>query len=167
MLRGAVLNTDGVSIESLQQNIDDRMSSVTSRWDLVHDRPEKDRGIDHPWKNNVGELLEAWYAFEQLQAESVTVEQYERDMDAATNEVTQLTKEATQLQLSKDKWAPIVAAADQRRTMALELDKAEKHEDQLRNVQKGWPRQAERVKQLAESLPKIGRTDPADRKRTR
>lgn len=155
LLRGAVLNTDGVSIEALQHNIDDRLTCLTSRWDLNLGRPEKDRGIDHPWKNKVGELLDAWYAFEQLKADRVSVEQYERDMDAATNEVTQLTKEVTQLKLLQDKWAPIVAAVDQRRTLTLELDQAQKHEEQLRNVQKGWPRLAERTKQLAESLPKL------------
>jgi len=155
LLRRAVLNTDGVSIEALRHSIDHRLDRLTSRWDLDLDRPEKDRGIDHPWKNNVGELLDAWYAYEQLKADRVSIEQYERDMDAATTEVTRLSKEVAELQSMHDKWAPIVKAVDERRTLTLELDQAEKHEEQLRNVQKSWPRQAERAKQLAESVPKL------------
>ncbi len=154
LLRGAVLNTDGVPMEALRHKIKERLSSLTSRWDFEMDRPERDRGIQNPWKTNVGELLQAWYDVEQLQAGRVRVEEYERDMDAATNQVTQLTREVDQLQTDHDKWAPIVAAADERRTLTLELERAQEHEQELREVQRNWPRLAERLNQLDDSLPR-------------
>lgn len=45
-----------------------KYEDLTSRWDKVLQRPEAGRGIENPWRQKVGAVLEAWYEKEQCKS---------------------------------------------------------------------------------------------------
>lgn len=65
-----------------------------SRWDRRRQAPDLDkgseRGVGNPWKNGVGTILAAWYAWHKQGEQLATLQQTERDLDSATSELVAL-----------------------------------------------------------------------------
>ena len=79
VLRKAVQETDGISVDRLREIINKQLSSHYGRWDRSIQGPEGNRGIMNPWRQGSGIILESWYAKERLksQHESIILQEEE------------------------------------------------------------------------------------------
>lgn len=152
ILRNSTFDTNGVSIEKLKRAINEQLNAVGSRWDSAADRPEKGRGIDNPWINDVGTLLKTWYDHRRFKDQLMKVVDYERQCDAVDRQVSELTAERDELQIYVDKYGPIVNAVKERQGLGLKLDAAKTHEKRLRVIQSKWPLYESEVSRLENSL---------------
>ncbi|MBT7817701.1 MAG: AAA family ATPase, partial [Polaribacter sp.] len=152
ILRSSAFDTDGVSIEKLDRAINEQLNAVSSRWDLTAERPENGRGIENPWIQGVGTLLNVWYEHERLKNEHLEVEAYERNLDAINQQVTELIAERNELQLYVDKFKPIIDGLKERQGLELKLHVAKKNEERLRNIQSKWPQHESELSRLKDSL---------------
>ena len=60
---------NGISEERFAAVLDEEMASLAGHWDFERDRPEKNRGIDKPWVNGKGTVLESYYCWQQAERE--------------------------------------------------------------------------------------------------
>jgi len=67
ILRRSVLEADGISVSRFEEILEERYDRFLQHWDIARRRPDANRGVDNPWKKNVGALLEAYYAFQQAE----------------------------------------------------------------------------------------------------
>ncbi|MBR1743494.1 MAG: AAA family ATPase, partial [Lachnospiraceae bacterium] len=67
-LKKAVLESGGVSLDKLSEKLSEKLFSYESHWDLSAGMPEGGvkRGIENPWKKEVGLILEAYYKMETV-----------------------------------------------------------------------------------------------------
>ncbi len=66
ILRKAVIEAGGVSLEELEAAIAKAHEELLQNWDLERDGPKNNRGIDNPYQRGVGCLLGAYYESETL-----------------------------------------------------------------------------------------------------
>lgn len=88
----------GISEDKLASALESRMKSMSGRWDFEKDQPEGGRGIERPWSNGKGSILEAYYAFksaEQEYAEAVCVEE---ELAVKNQRYAQLTVQRVRLE---------------------------------------------------------------------
>ena len=82
MLRRAVLATGGVPVDRFLGLLETRRDEAFSRWDRARGGPEGNRGIENPWINQIGTILQSWYAWERIRATGKSAAVYETGMDA-------------------------------------------------------------------------------------
>jgi len=83
-VRRAFLETDGVSIDGLQEAIQKKHDAYYSHWDLTLNQPERNRGIENPWMQSRGIILQAYYDQEKTRNELEEVIEYEIDWPNCT-----------------------------------------------------------------------------------
>ncbi len=66
VLRQAVMELDGVSVDALKNLIEAEYNRLADHWDEASQRPEGNRGVHQPWKTKVGEVLNQYYRLEKL-----------------------------------------------------------------------------------------------------
>ena len=87
LLRRTREETGGVSVEAFRRGLTDRLKQSFGRWDRERDRPEGGRGIERPWRNDVGEILAAYYELETVREELAETQRVERELQSATAEL--------------------------------------------------------------------------------
>ncbi|MFW6313905.1 MAG: AAA family ATPase [Spirochaetota bacterium] len=91
LLRRTREETGGVSVEAFRRGMARRMKQSFGRWDRERDRPEGGRGIERPWRNEVGEILGAYYELEAAREELAETQRVEHELQAATGELESTT----------------------------------------------------------------------------
>lgn len=96
-LTQAVLETGGVSLERIEQRLQELLKSYESHWDYDADTPERGikRGINNKWKQEVGKILNAYYAMEETR-------QAQKDAEDAEKEVERCQKGLKESENKKD-----------------------------------------------------------------
>jgi len=81
LLAGPAAIPGDISPDKLTSALEARISQHFGRWDIGSNGPEKGRGIDNPWANGKGPLVEAWYAMESVRRRLDDVIQHEQKVD--------------------------------------------------------------------------------------
>ena len=66
ILRKAVMELDGISIEKLKSRLEEELDDLLKKWDYEHQRPKKNRDINNPYKVGLGKVLESYYKKEMI-----------------------------------------------------------------------------------------------------
>ena len=83
ILRRAVYETDGVSVDQFQKNIESKYTEYFSRWDREGERPESDRRF----QRGVGKILQAYYDLEDTRTDLQEARNYEAELDKINGEI--------------------------------------------------------------------------------
>lgn len=154
ILRRTVIEAGGVSLEELDKAIAEASKDLLSNWDLERDGPRNNRGLDNPFKREVGRLLGAYYESEGLRRQLQQVKVLEKRVDDLAGELeTTAQREAGEAgRLDRMK----LLEKDIRRRMTLEprLEKVEMRAAVLKTVLIDWPKTEGRVGELAKILEK-------------
>ncbi|MEY3895905.1 MAG: hypothetical protein RLZZ214_1425 [Verrucomicrobiota bacterium] len=81
LLAGAAAIPGDIPPDKLTAALDARITQHFGRWEIGSNAPEKGRGIDNPWANGVGPLLEAYYAVARSRSKLDDVIQHEQAVD--------------------------------------------------------------------------------------
>ncbi len=87
ILRNSNFATGGVSVQKLKSLTDEKVEKYYSRWDKNFDRPEGGRDIDNPWKQNPGNILNAYYEMRKAESELRGIAVHEKSLDKVVNEM--------------------------------------------------------------------------------
>ena len=139
VLRRAVFETDGVSIEALGEGIAVRWDDAFGRWDRDLDRPEGNRGLENPWVLGAGLIVKAWYDRAQARAALEEAETYYRELDDITGRLNASVSEAETLKTWVEGHADVATDAEKRAVLEARLAQVEGKEEGLRKISKAWP----------------------------
>lgn len=152
ILRQAVIEAGGVSLEELEAALEKASQELLQNWDLSRDGPKGGRGIDNPYVRGVGRLLAAYYESENLRRRLRQARELERRAGDLAGQLEKAARErAAALERLK---AMELLEKDIRRRLALEpqLEKLEMQAEGWRKVTLEWPKAAGRADELARSL---------------
>lgn len=153
ILRVAVYETDGVSVDRFKENIDRLYNEYFSHWDKRNDYPEKERGIENPWQKEVGRILEAFYKKERISKSLELATEFEEELDSLNRQLSESMKRIAELEdyISRNKKP--VDDAKERRILNLELSSIKKDVDDLKTANSQWPVSESKIKEIKENIP--------------
>jgi DNA repair protein SbcC/Rad50 len=83
VLRRSVLATGGVSPDRFRGALERAVAEACDNWDLSRAAPRGNRGLDNPWKKNVGTILAAFYEREGIARALKLATEVEKAIDEA------------------------------------------------------------------------------------
>ena len=95
LLSGAAAIPGDIPSDKLAAALESRINQHFGRWDLATHGPEKGRGIDNPWANGVGPLLDAWYAMAKIRRTLDVVIQHEQAVDDINAKIHRIAGEVS------------------------------------------------------------------------
>lgn len=145
VLRKAVFETDGVSVERLGQSIENMLNDYFSRWDRQSRRPEGNRGIEYPWEKGVGNVLRVYYRKEVLRQAVDKAKEYEKQdaqLSISTDEQSKKIKGLEDfIRLNR----PVFDAAIIRTPLVQQKEGLLREVTNLHQINKEWPELKQRL----------------------
>lgn len=140
LLRNTIMELDGVSLDDLQQKIENELINLTKRWDIEKGYPENNRGINNPYKTGFGKILESFYRKEELKLEMDLANRSETKFEEVCSLIKNNDIKISEFKLRKDQLEKIEGDVNSRSLIESELKFIEKELEELSNVNKEWPR---------------------------
>jgi len=158
LLRRVVQETGGVSVDVVRRRLADDTAKLYAHWDRGRGAPEGGRGIEQPWKKEVGEVLAAWYAVERLRVDLAKAGAYERDLDVVNRRIEAAEASLREHERFVEDHAAAFRDAGERRTLEARLAAEKEKRTRLSLDTDDWPvREAEEKRLAAEIAAAEGR----------
>ena len=135
ILRRAVFETDGVSVDQFKQNIESEYTAYYSRWNRERGRPESDRR----YKINVGKILQAHYDIEDTQTALQEARSYEDDLDEINDKINTCIDTIETIGAYIEKNERAVEDARQRQSLNDRLDAIVARMERYEKDNRDWP----------------------------
>jgi len=139
VMRRAVFETDGVSLEKLGLSIQARWNKIFSHWDRDLTRPEGNRGLERPWLKEVGSILAAWYERERAGLALTEAEAYYRRLDDLNARTSAASAESETLRQWVATHTAIARDTEQRAGLEGRLAQVEAKGSGLKQISQEWP----------------------------
>jgi len=152
VLRKAIFETDGVSIEKLNQKVEGLYYDYFNRWDTYLNRPEGGRGVDDQWVKSVGKILRAYYDKEELKQELNVIRLHEEQLENIVSQIRDLSDEIATLDEFVTVNRQIVDDARLRQRLDAETKALQAEEKSLREISKNWPKIEQEIKSVKQTL---------------
>jgi DNA repair protein SbcC/Rad50 len=160
ILRTAVLEAGGVSVDRFLVQLSEMRKAAFSRWDSGRGGPERDksgknRGIENPWPSGAGTILKAWYAVQRAAAAQKAALSWEKELDDVNGRIrAAAAATAASGAFVADHRAAAADAAEQGRREA-ELKSNRLEIESWRRIGSEWPRALERIGTLEEATKRL------------
>ena len=157
ILRRAVFETDGVSVDQFRQNIESEYTAYYSRWDRERGRPESDRR----YKMNVGKILQAHYGLEDKQMALKEARSYEAELDEINGEINTCIETIETIEAYIKKNERGVEDARQRQSLNDRLDAINARMEIHQKDNRDWPVAESEVIRIKALLPGLEEKEDA------
>ncbi len=152
ILRTAVLETGGVSVDRFREILDEKLKDLFSSWDRARGQPKNNRGLDNPWKREVGEILQSWYEMERLRAGSKAALSWEKELDELNARLREASAASSDREAFVDRHAKPAVDARDRGKLEAEARRVRQEIESLTPLAAEWPRAIERIRSLEEAI---------------
>lgn len=155
ILKKAVMQLDGVSVEALRRKLDHDIEQLGKRWDLGENRPENNRTIQNPYKTGIGEVLKAYYNEASFRMDLQAVIKGEKAMEAMNDEIRGMnqTLEETTRQLTA--YELIEPQVIERENIELKQVQLKKEYQGIFEINKEWPVKEADMAKLRQQVPAL------------
>ena len=140
LLRNAIMELDGISLDQLEQEIEFELLELLKRWDLEKNYPENNRGINNPYKTGVGKILESFYKKEDFKLQMDNANKSETKFEEICSLIKDNENKTIELKSRKEELEKIEGDVNSRTLIESELKFIEKELEELSSVNKEWPR---------------------------
>lgn len=155
LLRKAVMELSGVSVEGLKSKIQDEYKSISGRWDIQSRRPDKNRGIDNPWKAGVGSVLKRYYAKEEIYRRMKEVQEIEEEHSRTVEELREIEKEIEKyVELIKE-YSEIEGDITKRARIEPEKERLEEKIEVLQRISEEFPKKKMLLAQTKKKMEEL------------
>jgi exonuclease SbcC len=152
ILRRAVLDTGGVSVDRFLGRLREQISAAFSHWDQAAQGPEKNRGIENPWVKEVGIVLKAYYQAERARAAWKSAVHYEAGLDEVNEKLRVTAGALAKREAFITAHVDAVRDARERRTREAELGACRAEAAALRAAAAEWPVQELTARSLQSAM---------------
>ncbi|MFC1829332.1 AAA family ATPase [Thermodesulfobacteriota bacterium] len=153
ILRAAVLETDGVSIEQFREKLESQFNDYYSRWDPAKNCPEGGRGIEKPWKKQVGKVLQAYYDKEYVRVAFENACKIEEAIDRANQNIARVKKERDEIDQYLEENKKAAEDAQERNILLAQIENAGRDLAEYKKVNRDWPVMENKIRDLINKLP--------------
>ena len=167
LLRRTVLETGGVPVDEFRGLLAGRLKDSFQHWDEVHRGPEAGRGIEKPWKKEVGSILAAWYAREETKARRAEAAEYESALDAVNGKLRAAQQAAARADAFLAENRKAALDAPRRQTLEARAAALQHEQRELNAAGREWPVAEARSRDARTRLSELTRAAAAAEKETR
>ncbi|MBU3742036.1 MAG: hypothetical protein FGM24_07085 [Candidatus Kapabacteria bacterium] len=128
-----------ISPERLLSLIDTRITKQYDNWDRNLSLPRGGRGIDNPWKQNVGVILAAYYAWQQAKEQLAELERYTVRVDELRHERTTMVEREAQLDSSVRDGQTLRSALQASRVLQVNVERLTEVVATQHHAYDAWP----------------------------
>ena len=155
VLRMALMELSGISIDSIQRRLEGELEDVFKRWDEEKNYPENNKGISNPYKNGLGKVLESYYKKEGLKILMESAEKAEKDFEDISGELRTHEEKFKGIEEEKTALENVEASVNSRQIINLKIQKIDGECEALFNANVNWPRVEMEVTGANEKLQKL------------
>lgn len=156
LLRRAIMELDGVSLDDLANKIDDEIDSLLKRWDIEKDYPENNRGISNPYKVGIGQVVDSFYKKEAIRLEMDKANEAEKQYNEICKEMKEIESNLRDLKSQKESMEKLENDVIQRSILEPQIAQLETEMLVLSKINQEWPRNEEKLKQVDLELINLG-----------
>ena len=157
ILRRAVFETDGVSVDQFKQNIESEYTAYYSRWDRERGCPESDRR----YIRDVGNILQAYYVREDTRTALKVARSYEAELDEINSKINTCSDTIEAIEAYIKKNARVVEDARQRQLLNNSLDAINVHMEIHQKDSRDWPVAESEVSRIEALFPRLEQKENA------
>lgn len=129
--------------QRLEQLLQTKIRQHFQRWDDQRQGPEREngqeRGIDRPWRREVGAVLKAWYHWQQLVSDRSELQRLEQEIDRINEQLSSLEQQWQGDQHRVQHGQPLRAGLTERLLLEERLPRVEQQLATMRQVVGQWP----------------------------
>lgn len=138
-MAAALTNLDGVSIEALEIQLQDKIKKLAQNWDETNRRPKNNRGIDNPYKTGIGEILKSFYAKEENKRALRTTKQNEETVEQKAKQLTASYQQILHEKNKMEEWTVQETDATKRSEIEKQMMPVEQQQEKLKKIATEWP----------------------------
>lgn len=139
VMRRAVFETDGVSLEILAEAIEERWEKAFGRWDRELNRPEGNRGLDNAWARGAGSIVTSWYGRERARLALSAAETYYRRLDELNTALSAAVRENESLKNWVESHEAVARDTELRSGLEGRLAQVQAKGTGLKQISHEWP----------------------------
>ncbi|MDY6826516.1 MAG: SMC family ATPase [Bacillota bacterium] len=158
LLRTALVQSGGVSLENLEEAIEKEYERLLNNWDLSADGPRGGRGIGNRHKQKVGDVLSAYYKVEERRRDLKRIYEDEARIAELNGKLDTSDREMRELVSRLKEYEQLEDDARLRSKLVPELEVIEQKQNNLKKIVGEWPRVEERIKGLEKEISGRGET---------
>ncbi len=155
ILKTAVLETDGVSIEKFRDQLETQFNDYFSRWDPAKNYPQGGKGIEKPWKKQVGKILQAYYDKESVRIAFEKACQVEEAIDRANQNIAETKKESDEIERYVATNKKAADDAQERKVLLAQIENVSKDLAEYKKINRDWPIRENTIQDLKSKLPDL------------
>jgi exonuclease SbcC len=148
VIRRTLLNVGGVSPDRFLARLDELHAAAFTHWDALHHGPEGNRGIENPWKKEIGTILRAWYDQEAARSAWKKSLAFEGGVDAVNAQLRAVSGALSAREAFVTAHTEAARDARERRTEESELGRVLAESEAFRAAWREWPVVAHAAEQL-------------------
>ncbi len=152
LLRMALMELDGISIDSIQKSIEDEIDTLFKRWDREKKSPQNNRDINNPYKTGLGKILESYYTKENFRLLMEKANSTEQEFENICNSINELKEKKEIISKEKSDLEKIEEDINNRALLEVEIKSANKELEELMEANREWPKTIQLLEQLEEKL---------------
>lgn len=127
----------------LEDLLDQRIKKYFSRWDNERQRPIRQNGqeksVGNKWKQDVGEILAAWYTWQALIVEQKTILRIEQDIDSITSQLITIEEQVKKDQDFLSTFGALRDQLSERSVMEERISRLTSERELFKKVFAAWP----------------------------
>lgn len=155
ILRRALMELDGVSIEKIEENIEEELNAIYNRWDIEKSYPQNNRGVHNPYVNGLGLVVESYYKKENLKIEMERANRSEKEFEEISNRLSEVSGLREKYSIEKSRLEDLEGDINKRSILELEINTLEKELSQVMGIVRSWPLTEERLKGIDRELEEL------------
>lgn len=155
ILRSAVLETDGVSVDQFKDNIKKLYNDYFERWDHSKHYPEGGKGFKNRWKKNIGKIVSAFYDKEEIRFNLEEAQKCEDELDEINQLIAKLSQTISEKKKHIEDNKKTVEDAKKRNLLDAEMKNAKKDLDEYKKINKRWPVVESKIKEVNNEIPEL------------
>ncbi len=155
LLRKAIMEMDGVSIDMFKARIADLYNNYFGRWNIDADYPEGNRGIENKWKAGVGSITNQFYAKEEVRKVLYEAVSFETELDELNEKISEHAEEFQESESFVRKYKPFKDDAIKRQQIEADLKGLNLEYEKLEAINKDWPVIESKIKEKEKRLPEL------------
>ncbi len=165
ILRSAVMETGGVSMERFSTRLDERLKEYFAKWDRAVEYPEGGRGLANPLTRATGEVVKAFYRKEEVRRQLDSAREHEARISEAERHLTDVEGKLQETDADYSQKASLLDAARERARLESEIGRIDARLETLSELTRKWPIAEHELEGLPASIEAAGEKAEALRRR--
>ena len=155
IIRKAIMELEGVSIDELGLKIDNEIDLLLKKWDIEKSFPENNRGINNPYKVGIGLVRDYFYRKENIQIEIDEAEQKEKHFEEICSKLKNAEINLEFLKSNKEQMEKLEDDVIKRSILEPKIMQYDKDQTSIMKINQEWPQYELRLGQIDNELIKI------------